>query len=119
MKVGKKPLNNLENPTPTIFRKAGPRFRDAGKHWMVDTGKVLYEASQGPLNNGMIDSVVLIQNRDYNKQFAYGISSHKSVVNDNFRPPMKKRTSTTKLYLVFPLKLSLYTDVSIRVTVKL
>jgi hypothetical protein len=89
MKVGKKPLNNLENPTPTIYRKAGPRFRDAGKHWMVDNGKALYEAAQGPLNNGLIDSVVLIQNRDYNKQFAYGVSSHKTTVNEDFRPPMK------------------------------
>lgn len=90
MRVGKKPLNNLENPTHTIYRKAGPRFQDAGKHWMVDNGKALYDATQSSLNNGLIDSVVLIQNRDYNKQFAYGVSSHKSTVNEDFRPPIKE-----------------------------
>lgn len=105
MKVGKKPLNNLENPTPTVYRKAGPRFRDAGKHWMVDAGKALYEASQGPLNNGMIDSVVLIQNRDYNKQFAYGVSSHKSTVNEDFRPPMKEAYLDDQALSRLPVKI--------------
>ena len=89
MKVGRKPLNSLQNPQYANFKKEGPRFKNSGKHWTVDAGKVLYEASEGPLSNGMIDSVVLIQNRDHSKQFAYGISSHKSTVNEDFRPPMQ------------------------------
>lgn len=106
MKVGRKPLNNLQNPQYANFKKEGPRFRNSGKHWTVDTGKVLYEASEGPLSNGMIDSVVLIQNRDYAKQFAYGVSSHKSTVNEDFRPPMQDEYLDKQALSRIPVKIN-------------
>jgi hypothetical protein len=106
MKVGRKPLNNLQNPQYSTYKKEGPRFVNSGKHWMVDPGKVMYESSEGPLSNGMIDSVVLIQNRDYSKQFAYGISSHKSTVNEDFRPPMQDEYLDKQSLSRIPVKIN-------------
>lgn len=84
MRGFKKPLNNLENPILPNIQQGPPKFGWSKKFWQVDTGKAMLENEHYPMlveGNG-----VLIQSRDYN-QSIYGISSHKDVVNLNFRPP--------------------------------
>lgn len=81
----KKPLNQLTNPIYNDIRKGAPQFKWSGKSWKVDTGKTMLETEHTPF---VYDYGVLIQSRDYNKQTSYGRSSHKDVVNENFRPPL-------------------------------
>lgn len=91
----KKPLNVLENPIYPDIKQGPPRFRNSGKHWRVDEGRTLIDGNQDfPEFAG---SSVLIQSRDYNKQHAYGISSHKDVVNLEFRPPLITMEDTLPL----------------------
>ncbi len=84
MSIMKKPLNMLQQPMYPNYKKAPPRWRNAGKHWMVDEGKLLSETAEMPI---VTEYAILAQSRDYN-QTVYGKSSHKSVVNENFRPPI-------------------------------
>ena len=83
--IMKKPLNMLQNPVLPDIRQGPPIFQWTGKHWNVDVGKVLIETEHSPQ---LVESSILVQSRDYNKQTAYGRSSHKDVVNENFRPPL-------------------------------
>ena len=80
----KRPLNTLENPTYPDIRRGPPRFRSAGKHWKVDVGATLMDQYA---NRQLTEGTLLIQSRDYNKTI-YGQSSHRDVVNKNFRPPL-------------------------------
>ena len=80
----KKPLNMIETPIYPDIKKTLPRFRWSKKHWNVDVGSTLMETEAFPQ---LVQDAVLIQSRDYNK-FQYGVSSHKDVVNLNFRPPL-------------------------------
>jgi hypothetical protein len=82
----KKPLNLLENPIYPDIKQGPPRFRSAGKHWRVDEGRTLIDGNQDIPD--FATNSVLIQSRDYNRQHAYGVSSHKDVVNLEFRPPL-------------------------------
>jgi hypothetical protein len=82
----KKPLNQLENPIYPDIRRAPPRFVWSRKHWNVDVGETM-KSIQGDTQHSLGDAV-LVQSRDYN-QFVYGVSSHKDVVNLNFRPPLE------------------------------
>lgn len=81
----KKPLNMLENPIYPDIRKGPPRFVWSRKNWKVDVGDTLKELGSDPQHS--LNDAVLVQSRDYNR-FRYGISSHKDVVNKEFRPPL-------------------------------
>ena len=85
LNVMKKPLNMLENPMYPDIRKGGPIFKDAKKNNIVDAGRVMMETQHYPEMNNYC---VLVQSRDRNKQHQYGVSSHVSVVNKEFRPPL-------------------------------
>ena len=79
----KKPLNMLEGPiTPKIY-KAMPEFKWSGKHWTVGSN-VMRDTEH---ITQFYDSAILAQPRDYNKT-VYGQSSHKTIVNSEFRPPL-------------------------------
>ena len=80
----KKPLNAIENPIFPDIKKGPPRFVWSRKHWQVDPGAVMRDTE--PYTH-FYDDAVLAQSRDYNKT-VYGQSSHKDIVNANFRPPM-------------------------------
>ena len=80
----KKPLNVIEGPMYPDIKKQGPRFVDAGKHWQVDVGATLRDTEHV---DQFLGNAVLFQSRDYN-QTIYGQSSHRDVVNKNFRPPL-------------------------------
>lgn len=80
----KKPSNSLENPIYPDIKKGPPRFQWSRKHWEVDPGAVMRDTE--PYTHFYSDSI-LAQSRDYNKT-VYGQSSHKDVVNANFRPPL-------------------------------
>lgn len=75
----------LENPIYPEYRQALPRFVDAKKHWTVDTGSTLMDTESF---TDFYNSNILAQSRDYNSTYAYGVSSHKDVVNKAFRPPL-------------------------------
>lgn len=85
----KKPLNQIQNPVYPDIRKGPPRFKWSRKYWQVDEGRTMLENTQ-QIPHNLIDTV-LVQNRDYNRQFAYGKSSHRDVVNLEFRPPLQDR----------------------------
>lgn len=91
----KKPLNQLENPVYPDIRKGAPRFKWSGKYWQVDQGRTMIENTQ-QIPHNMIDTI-LVQNRDYNRQIAYGKSSHRDVVNLEFRPPLIDRDDVLPL----------------------
>ncbi|HSA76205.1 MAG TPA: hypothetical protein VLE02_01550 [Nitrosarchaeum sp.] len=79
----KKPLNQLENPVYPAIQKAVPRFRWTKKHWTVGS-EVLKNTEH---LTQFYENAVLAQPRDYNKTI-YGQSSHRDIVNANFRPPL-------------------------------
>jgi hypothetical protein len=81
--VLKRPMNNLVNPVYPVIHKAAPQFKDARKNNVVDAGRVLMELEHHP---EMTTYPVLVQSRDRNRQHQYGQSSHRSVVNKEFRP---------------------------------
>lgn len=83
--VLKRPLNMLQNPVYPVIYKAEPQFKDARKNNMVDAGRVMMEIEHHP---DMTTWGVLVQSKDRNKQHQYGQSSHKTVVNKEFRPPL-------------------------------
>lgn len=80
----KKPLNMLENPVYPDIKKGPPRFVWSRKHWNVDAGATMRDTE--PYTQ-FIEPAVLAQSRSYNKT-VYGQSSHKDVVNAEFRPPL-------------------------------
>lgn len=79
-----KPLNQLENPIYPDIKKGPPRFVWSRKHWKVDAGATLRELE--PYTN-FFQPAVLAQSRTFN-QTVYGQSSHKDIVNAEFRPPL-------------------------------
>jgi hypothetical protein len=81
----KKPLNMLESPVFPDIKKAMPRFVWSKKHWTVDAGATLRDTE--PFNQ-FIEPAILAQSRTYNKTI-YGQSSHKDIVNAEFRPPLE------------------------------
>ena len=74
----------IENPVYPDIKKGPPRFVWSRKHWNVDTGATLMATE--PFTQ-MIENAVLAQSRDYNKT-VYGQSSHRDIVNAEFRPPL-------------------------------
>ena len=80
----KKPMNMLENPVYPDIKKGPPEFKWSRKFWQVDVGATLRETE--PYTNFLGDSI-LTQSRDYNKT-VYGTSSHRDIVNAEFRPPL-------------------------------
>lgn len=80
----KKPRNTIVNPIKPDIKKGPPRFVWSRKHWQVDVGATLRDAE--PYTQ-FIEDAVLAQSRDYNKT-VYGQSSHKDIVNAEFRPPL-------------------------------
>lgn len=80
----KKALNQLENPIYPDIKKGPPRFVWSRKHWNVDTGATMRDTE--PYTQ-FIEPAVLAQSRNYNKT-VYGQSSHKDIVNAEFRPPL-------------------------------
>ena len=80
----KKPMNMLENPVYPDIKKGPPRFVWSRKHWQVDEGATLRDTE--PFTQ-FIEPAVLAQSRDYNKT-VYGQSSHRDIVNAEFRPPL-------------------------------
>ena len=81
----KKPLNSLNNPVYPDIRKALPRFQWSGKHWKVDEASALLSPEALHI---AADHVILAQSRNYNKEI-YGQSSHRDIVNGEFRPPIQ------------------------------
>jgi hypothetical protein len=81
----KKPMNMMEAPVYPNIRKGPPRFVWSKKHWTVDTGATMM--STEPFTQTTLGNAVLAQSRDYNKTI-YGQSSHRDVVNAEFRPPL-------------------------------
>lgn len=75
----------MENPVFPDIKKGPPRFVNAGKNWMVDPGATMRDTE--PMTQ-FTEHAVLVQSRDYNKT-AYGQSSHRDVVNAEFRPPIQ------------------------------
>lgn len=80
----KKPLNMLEVPVYADIKKGPPRFVWSKKFWNVDSGATMM--STEPFTQ-VIEHAVLAQSRDYNKT-VYGQSSHRDIVNAEFRPPL-------------------------------
>ncbi len=89
----KKPLNAIEMPVYADIRGPAPRFVDSGKHWTVDVGKTQQQVEFMP---DKLDYALLAQQRDYSERI-YGVSSHKDVVNKNFRPPLLTLEDTVPL----------------------
>jgi hypothetical protein len=83
----KKPLNQLNGPLYPDIRRALPRFVDSKKHWTVDAGATLMEHHNDVQR---YENAILVQPYDYNTRI-YGQSSHRSVVNEAFRPPLQDR----------------------------
>ena len=79
----KKPLNMLEGPVYPDIRRKLPDFKWTRKHWTVDAGATMKGVE--PMTQ-MYENAVLTQARDYN-QTIYGKSSHREIVNAEFRPP--------------------------------
>lgn len=82
----RKPLKMLENPISPEIKSGPPIFKDAGKHWEVGVD-VLREIEHYP---NFYSYAVLKQPRNYN-QTRYGVSSHRTIVNAEFRPPVVNR----------------------------
>lgn len=74
----------MENPIYPDIRRAPPRFTWSRKHWDVDVGATMMNTEN---HTQFYENAVLAQARDYN-QTIYGQSSHKDIVNANFRPPL-------------------------------
>jgi hypothetical protein len=81
----KKPMNMLENPIYPDIRRAPPRFVWSKKHWKVDAGATLRDTESF---SQFSEPAILAQSRSYNKTI-YGQSSHKDIVNAEFRPPLQ------------------------------
>lgn len=81
----KKPLNAPENPIYPDIRKGPPRFVNSGKYWTVDEGQTMKDTEN---HSQFYEPYILVQSRAHASQ-AYGVSSHKDVVNDAFRPPLR------------------------------
>jgi hypothetical protein len=82
-------MNQLSNPIFPDIKKGPPRFQWTRKHWVVDPGRVQMQAEHIPQ---LQEAAVLVQNRDYNKQFAYGnFPKYTTFVNKEFRPPLIER----------------------------
>lgn len=73
----------IENPVYPDIRQGPPRFTWSRKYAPVDTGAVL--KSTEPFTQ-LVSPAILAQSRDYNKT-VYGQSSHRDIVNAEFRPP--------------------------------
>jgi hypothetical protein len=83
----KRPANMMENPIYPDIKQGPPLFKSAGKYWVANPADVLRETeTERP---SFYNDAILAQNRDYNKQWAYGIDYHKDVVNKAFRPPIR------------------------------
>lgn len=80
----KRPLGILEAPVYPDIRRAPIEVRSAGKHWRVDSGRTLLSTESMPQ---FVESAILAVPKDYATR-STGISSHKDVVNKNFRPPI-------------------------------
>ena len=80
----KQPMNLIEGPYYPEIQKGPPRFAWSRKHWTVDDGYINLNLEH---NRQQIEPSILVQSRDYNKTI-YGQSSHRDVVNKNFRPPL-------------------------------
>jgi hypothetical protein len=80
----KKPLNLIEGPIYPDIKKGPPRFRWSKKYWTIDPGAVIRDTE--PFSQVLTDAI-LVQSRDYNKT-VYGQSSHRDIVNAEFRPPL-------------------------------
>jgi hypothetical protein len=80
----KKPLNQLENPVYPDIKKGPPRFVWSRKFWQVDDGATMRDTE--PYTQ-FIEPAILAQSRNYNKT-VYGQSSHRDIVNAEFRPPL-------------------------------
>ena len=80
----KKPMNMLENPVYPDIKKGPPRFVWSRKHWTVDEGATLRDTE--PFTQ-FYEPAILAQSRDYNRT-VYGQSSHRDIVNAEFRPPL-------------------------------
>lgn len=101
----KKPLNMLETPIYPDIKKTIPRFQWSGKHWNVDTAKVMLE-QEG--NEQLLADSILAQNRDYGRD-QYGHSSYQEKITV-FRPPlisayednMPLNRLPTKIYAIQP-----------------
>ncbi len=89
----KKPLNMLENPVLPDIRQGPPQFKWAGRHWKV--GSEIWRATETLPQ--FWEYMVLQQSRDYPKT-RYGQSSHRIIVNSEFRPPI-----LDPVYDTFPL----------------
>lgn len=92
----KKPLNQLQNPIYPDIRKGPPIFKWSGKHFTVDVGRTNLDSGKFDITTEGTGAI-LTQNRDYNRQFAYGTSSFKDVVNQEFRPPLITMEDTMPL----------------------
>lgn len=79
-----KPLNQIEGPVYPDIKKGPPRFVWSRKHWRVDAGATIRELE--PYTK-FFEPAILAQSRDYNKR-VYGQSSHREIVNAEFRPPL-------------------------------
>lgn len=79
----KKPLNMIEGPIYPDIKKGPPRFVWSKKAWKADSSVLL---NTEPITQ-FIEPAILVQSRDYN-QTVYGKSSHRDIVNANFRPPL-------------------------------
>lgn len=81
----KKPMNMIENPVYPDIKQGPPRFVWSKKHWKVDAGATLRDLEA---QTSLYDHAVLAQSSDYNKT-VYGQSSHRDIVNAEFRPPIQ------------------------------
>ena len=80
----KKPLNLLVGPVYPDIKKGPPRFVWSRKHWDVDVGATMMDTE--PFTQ-LVEPAILAQSRSYNKT-VYGQSSHRDIVNAEFRPPL-------------------------------
>ncbi len=97
----KKPLNMLENPIYPDIKKGPPKFVWSKKHWNVDVGATMRDTQP---QTQFIENAVLAQSRDYN-QNVYGRSSHRDIVNAEFRPPLTNHYEDEMSLNRLPVKL--------------
>lgn len=82
----KKPLNLLENPVLPCITKGPSQFaRWSGVNFKASPEDTLLQSRTNPQ---FADSLVLLESRDWNSQNQYGVSSYRSYVNKEFRPPI-------------------------------
>ena len=84
MYLRKQPLNPLEGPVKPPIIHRPPEFKDSGKYWKVDVGRIMSEQEENPMTYTSVLAVAHDENVTRNGQ-----KSFTPKVNKAFRPPYR------------------------------